>query len=475
MTDVAGLQARLKKEIEGKATAPASAPAAPPDASQPDNEQTKVRSGLPTSTSADLMQPPHPAVRTMSLLLITLVLGAIVWSRYAILEEVTLGQGRIVPAGKVKTVQNLEGGIIKKILVKAGDEVKAGQLILRMDPTGHGAKLNERRAQIAGYNARIIRLKALIAGGNLIYPDDFKIRQPELVRQNREIYQNDKDELRAALGVLENKARQKRQEITEAEARVKNLKGTLGIARQELKLTEKLAREQLAATAEVLAIRARVHDLQGQLEAIQLALPRLNAGLRELADVAKEKISKSRAQWLRKLNEAQFRHDALSKTVEGDSDRVRRTEVRAPAAGIVKTVHTNTVGQVVKPGEDLIEIVPKYETLLVETRVRPQDIAFLRVGQKAVVKLTAYDYALYGSLEGRLERISADSVVTEKGDAYYVVDVRTNQSYLRRKNEKLPIIPGMIAQVDILTGEKTIFNYMTKPLHRMANEALRER
>lgn len=463
MSDAADLQAKLKAAIEkGQPTPPAGEPPAQP-------------TGLPTSTSADLMQPPSHSIRIMSLLLVTMVFGAIAWSRHAFVEEVTRGQGRIIPAGKVKTVQNLEGGIIKQILVKPGDEVRTGQLILRMDPTGHSAKLNERRAQIAGFKARIVRLKALLAGSELIYTDDFKTRQPELVRQNREIYNNDKAELRAALDALKSKASQKRQEITEAEARIKNLGKSLEIARAELKLTEKLGKEQLASTAEVLAVRAKVNDLTGQLEAVQLALPRLEAGMQELANLAEEKTGKARARWLRKLNDAQIRHDALIKTIAGDSDRVRRTEVRAPAAGIVKTVHTNTIGQVVKPGENLVEIVPENETLLVETRVRPQDIAFLRVGQKAVVKLTAYDYALYGSLEGRLERISADSVVTERGDAYYVVDVRTSQSYLTRKNQKLPIIPGMIAQVDILTGKKTIFNYMTKPLHRMANEALRER
>jgi adhesin transport system membrane fusion protein len=463
MSDAADLQKKLQQALDdGAKKATELAP-------------RKAPTGLPSSASADLMQAPARSARILSLSLITAVVATIAWSRLAVVEEVTAGQGRVVPASKVQLVQNLEGGIIAKIAIKPGATVKKGQLLLQIDPTGFGSKLKERGEEIAGLKARIARLQAERDGTALNYDEKFAADFPLLVAQNHQLYLTRMREIKASLAAFDEKARQKAQEIREITARRASLKRAHAIAVRELELTARLAKDAVVSKSELLLAQARENDLGGQLEAAILSLPRLAAGLQEIDSLKREKKNNFRADVLARLNQAQIKFAALSQSAAGDADRVKRTEVRSPVDGIVKALHTTTIGQVVKPGADLVEIVPQNDSLLIETRIRPQDIAFLRQGQKAVVKLTAYDYALYGSLEGKLVRIGADSIVDEKGNAWYVVDVRTNENYLKRQNQNLPIIPGMVAQVDILTGEKTIFNYMTKPMHRMANEALRER
>ncbi|HFC05600.1 MAG TPA: HlyD family type I secretion periplasmic adaptor subunit [Rhizobiales bacterium] len=470
--DAAALQQKLQQAInDGQLKAGQRAEMAKEQKLAP----RQAPSGLPSSASADLMKPPSRSARLMSLSLAAAVFAAIIWAKFAYLEEVTRGQGKVVPASKVQVVQNLEGGIIRDIAIRPGAVVHKGQLLLKIDPTGFDAKLNEHREQVAGLKARIVRLSARLDGKELSYDKAFAAAYPILVAQNRKLYASRSNELKAALAALDQKAAQKQQEMTEIKARKASLARAVAIARQELDLTAKLARDQIVSKAELLAAQGKENDLAGQLEAAELALPRLAAGLAEIRNMRQEKNNSFKADILARLNDSQIKYSALEKTIEGDTDRVQRTEVRSPVDGIVKALYTSTIGQVVKPGADLVEIVPQDDSLLVETRIRPQDIAFLRIGQKAVVKLTAYDYALYGSLEGKLVRIGADSITGKKGETYYLVDVRTNENHLSRNGKNLPIIPGMVAGVDILTGEKTVLNYMTKPMHRMASEALRER
>ncbi len=482
MSDAAKLQEKLQKALsqgqaenqtsnQAQVNLEANAEVKPSAKVKP----VKTVSGMPTSVSADLMAPPSSSARIMSLSIVVTVLGAIAWSSHAIVEEVTVGQGRVVPAGKVQVVQNLEGGIIRRITIKPGAMVHKGQLLLKIDPTGFDSKLKERREQIAGLSARILRYQSQLGKIPLKYSVDFIKAYPKLVSQNKKLYVSRLAEIKSALAAIDAKSAQKSQEIRETKAKQASLEKALDIANKELGIIARLARDNVVSKSEHLASQAKVNDLEGQIEAMLLALPRLNSGLTELTSLKSEKLNNYNSDILAKLNESQIKISALKKSIEGDADRVKRTEVKSPVDGIVKALYTNTIGQVVKPGADLVEIMPQNDSLLIEARIRPQDIAFLHVGQKAIVKLTAYDYALYGSLEGKLERIGVDSVTDDKGETYYLIDVRTNQTYLQRKSEKLPIIPGMVAQVDVLTGEKTIFNYMTKPLHRMANEALRER
>ena len=431
--------------------------------------------GIPTAISADLLAPPARGLNLLMLTLIALVAAFAVWATFANLQEVTSAQGRVVPATKIQVVQNLEGGIVREVLVREGAMVREGDIILRIDPTIAGSTLGEAREKQLGLQMMMARLEAEVEGKPLFVPGELASQRPDLLAEQRNIYEARKAELDAALSGLEFQEKQRSQEAIELEAKLVTSRKSLALAQEELTLMAPLAQSKAASRTEVLAIEAKVNDLDGSVTAAELALPRIRSAIQEARDRRQEKISAFRSEALQKLSSVRVDLAALTQAALSSEDKLARTTVRAPVAGVVKTVHVTTPGQVVQPGRDLIEIVPLNDTLLVEAQVRPQDIAFVRPGQEAVVKLTAYDFSIYGGLKGVVDRIGADSITTEKGETYYVIRVRTDKSTLAYKGAALPIIPGMVANVDVITGSKTVLAYLTKPLTKLRHEAMRER
>ncbi len=431
--------------------------------------------GVPTAFSADLLELPSSKASALMLTLAGLVVGFIVWAALAVVQEVTTGRGRVTPASKIQIVQNLEGGIVREILVREGALVREGDVILRIDPTLAGSSLGEAREKMLGLGALIARLEAEVEGRPLEFPREIEQARPDVVAHQREHYLARRRELEAALGAFDQQEQQRAQEIKEAEARLATLKRALVLATEEVTMMRALERTRAASRSELIVSETKLNDTSGQLEATRLALPRLIAAKAEVAGRRAEKVEAFRGDSLQRLAAARTEYSALTEASRGSEDKLARTTVRAPTDGIVKTVHVTTPGQVVQPGHSLVEIVPANDTLLVEAQVRPQDIAFLRPGQDAVVKITAYDYAIYGGLQARLEHIGADSISTEKGETYYLIRVRTDKAQLSHGSRTLPIIPGMVAEVDVITGSKTVLGYLTKPLVRMRQTALRER
>jgi adhesin transport system membrane fusion protein len=430
--------------------------------------------GIPTAVSADLMRPMSKGADVLLLTLVGLVLCFLAWSAQASLQEVTTGRGRVIPASKIQLVQNLEGGIVREILVHEGAVVREGDIILRIDPTLAGSSLGEAREKILGLKALIARLEAETDSTPLAFPDDV-LERPDLANHQRELYEARKKEVESASGGLDLQEKQRAQEILELEAKIQNLTRAASLAQEELEMVRPLEKTKAASRSEVLQIEQRTNDIQGNLRAAELALPRVRAAMQEVGDRRNEKLSAYRGESLQKLAGARVELSALNESSRSSADKVSRTTVRAPVSGIVKTVHVTTTGQVVQPGSSLIEIVPLNDSLLIEAQVRPQDIAFVRPGQEALVKITAYDFSVYGGLKARVEQIGADSIATDKGDIYYLIRVRTDETFLKYRGEMLPIIPGMVADVDILTGKKTVLTYLTKPLTRMRDVAMRER
>jgi len=454
-------------------TAPAEVEAtAAPAVSVP---KSTPRVGVPTAVSADLLKPPSKGLSRLMLALIALLAGFLGWSAIAPLEEFTSGRGRVIPASKIQLVQNLEGGIVREIAVREGALVREGDVLVRIDPTQAGSSLGEAREKIFGLKALIARLEAEVEIRPLAFPPELEAQRPGLVAHQRDHYETRRRELEAVTSALDQQERQRAQEVVELEAKIATLTKGLELAREELQLIRPLERTRAASRSEVLQIEVRVNDTEGNLKAAELALPRVKAAMAEVTDRRNEKLSAFRGDALQKLASARVEIAALQESSRGSQDKVDRTVVRAPVAGIVKSVHMTTVGQVVSPGSSLVEIVPMNDSLLIEAQVRPQDIAFLRPGQETLVKLTAYDYSVYGGLKGRLEQIGADSITTDKGDTYFLIRVRTEQSTLKKGGTELPIIPGMVADVDVRTGSKTVLAYLTKPLARMRHEALKER
>jgi adhesin transport system membrane fusion protein len=397
------------------------------------------------------------------------------WASWASLDEVTRGDGKVIPSSQVQVVQNLEGGIVAEILEREGAVVEAGQALLRIDNVLAASELRENRQRQVALQGALARLRAEVARAALRFDPALAEAAPAVVESETALHAARQDALASETEILRNQAEQRRQEIAELDSRQAQLERSLALARQELAITEPLVAKRVVAKVDLLRLQRQVSELEGQLAATELALPRVRLALQEAERRTEERFLAFRAEAQRELNAVQAELAALTETITADADRVRRTDVRSPVRGTVKRLHVTTVGGVIQPGQDLVEIVPLEDTLLVEARVRPADIAFLRPGQAAVVKITAYDFALYGGLDAVVEDISADTITDQEGESFYRIRVRTASNALERAGEPLPIIPGMTTQVDILTGRKTVLDYLLKPVLRVQERALRER
>ncbi len=413
--------------------------------------------------------------RSVIWLTLILFVCAIWWASVSEVEEVTRGMGKVVPSSQIQIVQNLEGGILAETYVNIGDIVQKDQLLMRLDEKRFSAPFQEYRYKYLALTAKAARLIAETEGIEMVLAKEVEEENPTIAAREWQLYHSRKAELLTTLEILEEKVKQRRHEIAELEEKHTELTRTYQLLKKEIELTEPLVGAGAVSEVEILRLKRESSTMLGEIAATKLALPRVKSQLNEaLKEIQEEQLQYSNNA-KKELNEVQAELDALSATSVALADRLERTSIRSPVYGTVKQVLVNTVGGVIQPGMDLIEIVPLEDTLLVEAQIKPADIAFLRPDQEAMVKFTAYDFTIYGGLEAELEYISADSVIDEKGNAFYQVRVRTNQNYLMGRDGKLPIIPGMVATVDILTGNKTILSYLLKPVLKAKQTALRER
>jgi membrane fusion protein, adhesin transport system len=397
------------------------------------------------------------------------------WASVSEIEEVTRGDGKVIPSGHIQVVQNLEGGILSELFVRVGEMVKKDQVLLRIDEKRFSSTFQQNRGKYLSFLAKAARLRAEAGGEAFEVPEEVMKEKPDIGRREKELHLSRMKELESSLGVRREQIKQRRQELTELNTKLKELTRTNGLIQRELELTRPLVAEGAMSEVEVLRLERQASEIQGEIATTRDAIPRVQSKYEE-AQIALNEVrlgfyNKAKSE----LNEVLSQLEELSATAIALEDQLRRTSVRSPVNGTINRIHVNTVGGVIQPGMDLIEIVPMDDTLLVETRIKPSDIAFLRPNQKAKVKFTAYDFTIYGGLDAELEHISADSITDEDGNSYYLVNVRTKTNHLGTDYDPLPIIPGMVATVDILTGEKTILSYLLKPVLRAKYVALRER
>ncbi|MBK4738454.1 HlyD family type I secretion periplasmic adaptor subunit [Noviherbaspirillum pedocola] len=404
--------------------------------------------------------------------------GAILWAALAQVDEVVVGEGRVIPSGQVRQVQNLEGGIVAEILVAEGDAVERDQPLLRLDPVRFASSLGENEAKLRALSARIARLEAE-AGDAPFAAMHGGPEEARLAQQERALYVARRQALRASIAVLRQEAAQREQELAEKRSRARQLQGSRTLLARELTMIRPLVAQGYVAELQQLRLTRQLNDLDGELDAARLALPRLESAWTGARERARELEARFRADAGRELSEARAERNALAAAGAELRDRLRRTEVRSPVAGIVKQLKVHTVGGVIQPGMEMLEIVPRDESLLIEARVKPADIAFLRAGQPAIVRLSAYDFSIYGGLHATLEHVSADSLLPERpGETpgpYYLVRVRTRGTTPTGGGKPLTILPGMVATVDIVTGRKTVLHYLLKPLIKVKETMLRER
>lgn len=426
-------------------------------------------------SGSELVDRTNSHWRLLFLLLIGIG-GFLVWAYYFEIEEVTRGPGRVIPSTQIQVVQSLEGGIVRSIDVAEGQSVEEGEVLMQLDDTGFSSQLGELLEKESALLAEKARLEAEAAdASDFVFPDGLTDRNPLATAAEREVFLSRRSQLDQELRVLENRLSQRRAELAELSALREKIGTTLAPLDEEIALSEELAARGAVPQIELLRLKSRRAELSGDLIIAQASEPRIRASIRE----AESQIEAARASYVSSARERLARLQVeLAVVLEGlraATDRVTRTAVRAPTKGTVNTVNVTTIGAVVQPGAALIEIVPADDRLLVEVDIRPQDVAFIRPGEQASVKITAYDYLIYGSLDGRVTRIGADTIENAQGEQFFRIVVETDRAELGTEEEPLEIIPGMVATVDIQTGRKSVLSYLGKPVLRASAEALRER
>ena len=413
--------------------------------------------------------------KSHAILWITVIftITVITWANYAMLDEVTRGLGKIIPSQKIQVIQNLEGGIVAEILVKEGEVVERGQVLLRIDDTRFAVSVRENQITSATIKAKIARLTVESKG---------KLFKLSRTLKKQEIYINEQDlaklrqqKLQANIDILIQQKNQKKYEIKELKAKQQQLQHSYNLAQQELKIIKPLVKKGIISEVDLLRLQREISDLKVKFDGIKLRIPRTKAAIAE-ADrkIAEIKIT-FRTNALTELNDIKAELLFISESKLTLEDRVTRTAVRSPVKGAVKQIKINTIGGIVQPGMDLMEIVPLEDYLLIEAQIRPSDIAFLHPGQTAMIKFTAYDFSIFGGLQANLQHISADSIVNKQGEAFFLIRLRTTKNYLGTEIKPLPIIAGMTVEVDILTGKKSLLSYLLKPIKKAQQQALRER
>lgn len=400
----------------------------------------------------------------------------VVWASFASLDETARGEGQVIPAGEVQVIQNLEGGIVDSFMFKEGDSVKKGDVIMRLRDVGAQSDLGSNEARYLGLVAAITRLQAEVDGKDSVeFPDEVMKKAPQSVTEELNAFRANKEKLQGQLSVLEQQLSQRKQEVSELTTKSNDLAGVIRLSQQERDMTAPLVEKGSAPRIELVQLDRGIKEKQTELNGVRAAIPRANAAISEaqarIAEMKKTFIAEVQTELTTKTAEM----NTVKQTLGALEDKKDRTDIRSPVNGTIKDFKINTVGGVVRAGDPIAEIVPVDDNLLVEAKIRPSDIARLRPGMPAMVKITAYDFTIYGGLKGEVSDISADTIKNEKGEFFYRVKVRTKQNSLTRKGEILPIIPGMVATVDIQTGKKTVMEYLMKPFLKTIENSMNEK
>lgn len=407
-------------------------------------------------------------VRSLAVILILFVM----WAAVTEVDEMSKGEGKVVPSQQLQVLQSLDGGIVSEIAVREGDIVKAGQVLLRIDPTRFASSVGESRSQYLSLLAKSARLRALAENKPFIPPEEVVQEDQKTADEERRLYESAQTNMEAQLGVARQQMAQRQHELSEAQAKYVQANQAHELSKKEQAVTTKLLKIGAVSEVELLRLERDVSRFRGERDMASAQILRSQSAISEAVRKIQEIELNFRNEQRTELADTQAKLNAITAGSAGLADKVKHSVIRAPMRGTVKRLLVNTVGGVVQAGKDAVEIVPLEDNLLLEAKVIPRDIAFLRPGQKALVKFTAYDFSIYGGLEATLEQIGADTVTDERGNTFYIVRVRTHKS---RLGNDLPIIPGMVAEVDIITGQKSILSYLLKPVIRAKQAAFTER
>ena len=403
------------------------------------------------------------------------VIWLIVWACFAKIDEITRGQGRIIPSSKNQMVQNLEGGIVSEILVKIGDVVNYGTPLLKIENKGFESSFAENQIRLMELEAKRVRLFAQANNQKFRPRKDLIEAIPLLITNEKSLFNSHAKHLKNQLEIIKEQIFQKRAELKEARGKIKNLKNSLNLINKEIQITKPLVARGIESKKNFLKLQREQNGVLSEIDNIKLSTPIIKSGINEFNKKIKDVELAFRNKAKREYNEIRAEIERIKSKKNTVADQVQRTLVTSPVKGKIKQIFVNTIGGVIKPAMNLIEIVPMEEKLVIEAKIKPSDIAFLYPKQKAVVKFTAYDFSIYGGLDGKVTNISVDTIKDEKDNSFYLVRIETDKNFLGNEKKKLAIIPGMTVSVDILTGKKTIMDYILKPILKAKRNALTER
>lgn len=433
---------------------------------------------MTTSLDALVARHPLPTWRGGAWIVVALVTSAVLWSVVARVNEVVVAVGEVVPEGKLKVIQHLEGGIIEQIYVAEGDSVHAGDPLVRLDLATAGVNRNELQARLDREALRRARLLAQLAPtpAPLTLPKDAATRHPDMAQAEQRTFDARRRELAATVAALQEQVRQRELAVQELDAKRRAIAINLGLAQQRLQLSQSLLSEGLMAKMEHLKLQSEVESLQGELAGFGPTLPRARAAVAEAEERLREADGRFRRESNDDLSDAEEQIARLTELLATATDQGARAEIKSPINGVVKRLRYNTIGGVVSPGDPIMEIVPTQDKLVVTAHLGPVDRGYVHSGQDALVKVTTYDYIRYGGLAGHVVHVAPDSSTdTKTGATYFEVIVETDKAALGTASRPLPISAGMQAVVDIQTGNRSIADYLLTPVLKLRQEAFRER
>jgi adhesin transport system membrane fusion protein len=427
------------------------------------------------SLSAAVLEAAPTRLRLVLYFWIFSILAFLIWANFAYIDEIARGDGEVIPSGENQMIQNLEGGIVEEILVKEGDSVDKGQILLKIDNQKSVSSYSSNEIKAEALQAKILRLEAESNGKEFQVPEDVKKRLGQFIDNEKSLYDTNKKELSSKLSALEEKLQQRKQELKEAYSQQDHLKSSYAMISREVRMTKPMVAKGVRSKIDFLKLKREANEIASKYDAAKQSIPRLKSAIKEAQNNIRETQLNFQNQAKEKMNEALAELRSLRATSTALEDQVTRTIVRSPMKGIVQKLYVHTVGGVIKPGQDIMEIVPSDETLLIKVQIKPKDIAFIYKGQRAIVKFTAYDFSIYGGLEGKVVQISPDSLKDEEGNVFYEVRIKTDKNYIGRNGKRLKIIPGMTTTVDIITGKKSVLDYILKPILKTKQYTFTER
>jgi len=427
------------------------------------------------SLSSAVLEVAPTRLRFVLYFWIVAIFGFLMWANFALIDEIARGDGEIIPSGENQMIQNLEGGIVDEILVSEGQEVQKGQILLKIDNKKSASSYSSNAVRADALQAKIARLRAESKAQKFTVSAELKRKIPLIVENEESLYETNKRQLNSKLNALRERLSQKRQELSEAQSQMKHLKASHDMIETEVRMTEPMVRKGVRSKIDFLKLQREANEIESKYDATRKSIPRLRSAIKEVQSTIDETKYMFKSDAKIKRNEAVSELRSLRENSTALQDQVRRTVVKSPMNGIVQKLFVHTVGGVLKPGEDIMEIVPSDQNLLVEVKIKPSDIAFIYYGQKAIVKFSAYDFAIYGGLDGEVVYISADTIKDEKDNVFYSVQIKTAVNYLGDETKKLKIIPGMTLTVDIITGQKSVLDYILKPILKTKQYTFSER